>query len=954
MIIMIKYNKFFVLFFVLLFLFMSFCVASNSNDTCHKVVKKTDKVSHDLIKKSSDNKRSSLKDIKARNVNVEKNNSLKIIDKKVESIKSSNFSRVNNSVVRKSKTSSVVEVDVGEDNFKQYFRVFGHSIIMGSKITSDTGNLSLNLKYLPDGIDSLDFSATGSSFLNRSLTIDAGSLSFTNVALDVSSNFGNLTLKNFNLTFNEDYNGHDYVTVSGDDTDKVLYNLSINMNKSGVSDSKVLDINSKVRVENSVVNARLVETAIDWGNTNLPPNMGVSIKGYGCEFYNNTFNITSSGAYESMVSIYGIYYQAGNLKFVDNVVYLNNVTGYAYAFDNRGLDALIARNKFFVDSWTYANAITCEMMNVRNCIIRDNYVNVSAGWDLSPWGNLCVAYGIQVLEMSYNGNIYTSSGLHPRNNSFINNTIVGSAGQIYGFEIWGSITSSIIGNHINITGRTPMGMGIIGAIINVSDNDIIINGEHNHTESTVDYLTSRATGMLLALSKENITLNNNTIRANNCMGLYLYKGLSDLIAENNTIVSVNHDYAIDLTEAGSNIVIRYNKLNGRNHKADNSVITNTSQSNLVEDNTCYLVSQIRVISQNSVDIKDKVQIVVVLKEDTNQPIINTPFILSIDGEEVLETTDEYGMYLYNYTPDNTGIKEITATYKDNEIYLGSIMTTLINVTDKDSIINQLTDTIQEQEETIQEQEQQINNKNTTITQKQSEIKQKQQQTQTLNNTVNQLQEELKDTNNKINNTNNNNQNGTTKTKSDLTITITPYKKTLKAGQKVTLNIKMTDKKTNKAVTSATLNIKIGSKTVKATVKNGVAKVTYTVPRGCDAQTVKVSTSYSSDKYNKQTANTQFKVTKTTPTLKKTSITYKNKKTTIKATIKDATKKLLNKNVKVTVKIDGKAILKNKEIKNGKISLSFKKALKKGNHKIVITSASTKAFNKATLKTIFKV
>ena len=165
---------------------------------------------------------------------------------------------------------------------------------------------------------------------------------------------------------------------------------------------------------------------------------------------------------------------------------------------------------------------------------------------------------------------------------------------------------------------------------------------------------------------------------------------------------------------------------------------------------------------------------------------------------------------------------------------------------------------------------------------------------------------------------------------------------------------MTDKKTSKAVTSATLNIKIGSKTVKANVKNGVTKVTYTVPRGSDAQTIKVSTSYSSDKYNKATANTQFKVTKTTPTIKKTSITYKNKKTTIKATIKDATKKLLNKNVKVTVKVDGKAVLKNKVIKNGKISLSFKKALKNGNHKIIITSASTKAFNAAKYTCTLKV
>ncbi|MBQ6219659.1 MAG: hypothetical protein IJJ47_08010 [Methanosphaera sp.] len=48
------------------------------------------------------------------------------------------------------------------------------------------------------------------------------------------------------------------------------------------------------------------------------------------------------------------------------------------------------------------------------------------------------------------------------------------------------------------------------------------------------------------------------------------------------------------------------------------------------------------------------------------------------------------------------------------------------------------------------------------------------------------------------------------------------------------------------------------------------------------------------------------------------------------------------------------MLKNKVIKNGKISLSFKKALKKGKHKLLITSSATKAFNNAKLSVKFKV
>ena len=767
-------------------------------------------------------------------------------------------------------------------------------------------------------------------------------------------------MKDLNIVYDDDYDQTEFVTVSGSGNGtKSLYNVTINMNKDNVSRGNVLDIRANnTHVENCVVNARLVETYINWNDRSIPDAIGVSITGHYCVFSNNTFNITSSGiAVDNLVSLYAVYDKAVGLKFLDNVVYLTNVTGYAYALDNRGSSVLVARNKFFVESVTYANAITSEMSMMGSSVFRDNYVNVSASWDLSPWGNICVAYGIQVLEMSYSGTVYTSEGPHPRYNNFINNTIVGSAGQIYGFEIWGSVDTNLTGNHINITGRTPMGMGIIGALITVSDNDIIINGEHNHTESTVDYITSRATGIWVGLSCENIVLKNNSILTNNSMGIYLFRGLSNLTAENNTIVSYGHDYAIDLTEASSNNTIRYNRLFARNHEADDAVITNTSQTNTIEDNTGYHISQIELLGSNTVNYNQTLPILILVKDKITGSLMgNQQIIITIDNEEIVTTVDESGMLIYNYNSTIPGNKLFKVRRDTSPIYNEKASTTITVGEDKDLKIQELTNTITEQEETIQEQKQQINNKNTTITQKQTEITQKQQQTQTLNNTVKQLQKELKDTTNQIkkHNNTNNNQNGTTKTKSDLTITITPNKKTLKAGQKITLNIKMTDKKTSKAITSATLNIKIGSKTMKANVKNGKATVTYTVPRGCDAQTIKVSTNYSSDKYNKQTAKTQFKVTKTTPTIKKTKITYKNKKTTIKATIKDATKKLLNKNVKVTVKVDGKAVLKNKVIKNGKISVSFKKALKKGNHKIIITSASTKAFNKATLKTSFKV
>ena len=947
---MTKYNKIFLLFIILLFAFMSIATATNTNDssitkTLHKDIKK---VEHkNLVKdyKLADNK-----------INMERKyqKMANKIRKNVKNITSKNIliNKTSNKKNKKTDTN-IEEVDITPDNFSKYFRVQQSTVYLGKGISSSENNLTINLQYIPDNVDCLAIEGNNKNYENRTLTVDAKGLPpINNIGLSLENKFKTCTVQNFNVTYDNDYQENSFFSLTGNGS-YVLNNVSINVLKDGIDKSNAVDVQCKALIENCNIRAKLDETGINWGGKAIPDAMGVSITGDNSIFRNNTLDIVSNGLGGTYSSLYALYTKGRNITVVSNNISLTKVEGYAYAFDSRCIDSFVSDNNITVTAHSYANGITCEKLRFNNNIFKNNYVNVTASYGSSPAGNPAVAYVMQMLDYEYYGGTFIPSGGHPMNNSFINNTLIGSAGQIYGMEIYGTCNTTLSGNYINITGRAPMGMAVCGGNISMSNNDIIINAEHNRTEGTADYFASHGCGLWNGRnSGGGIVMNNNTIITENCTGIY---GLqtADLLIENNTIIKKNHDYAIDFDKSNNNI-IRYNKLNARNHKGDDSV--NPTGNNIISDNTYFRVSQIQLITQQNADIKDNIPLLVVLKEDNNNAMVDTPFTLNINGEEIPVVTDEYGMYTYNYTPTSTGTVEITATYNQNEEFLGCSMTTLINVTDKDSIINQLTDTIQEQEETIQEQEQQINNKNTSITQKQTEITQKQQQTQALNNTVNQLQQEIKDTTNQIkkqNNTNNN-QNRTKETKSNITITITPDKKTLKAGQKVTLNIKMTDKKTSKAVTSATLNIKIGSKTVKANVKNGVTKVTYTVPRGSDAQTIKVSTSYSSDKYNKATANTQFKVTKTTPTIKKTSITYKNKKTTIKATIKDATKKLLNKNVKVTVKVDGKAVLKNKVIKNGKISLSFKKALKKGNHKIIITSKATKAFNKASFTTVLKV
>ena len=190
-------------------------------------------------------------------------------------------------------------------------------------------------------------------------------------------------------------------------------------------------------------------------------------------------------------------------------------------------------------------------------------------------------------------------------------------------------------------------------------------------------------------------------------------------------------------------------------------------------------------------------------------------------------------------------------------------------------------------------------------------------------------------------------------KGNTKISIASNVKTAKAGNKITLTIKHVDANTKQGLNSkVTLKIDGKKKTVK--VKNGEGKLTYTIKRGLDAKTIKIIGTHSSTYYNQAKASAKIKVTKTTPTIKVTKTTRKSKKTSIKGKILDANNKMLTKNVKVTVKVDGKVVLKNKVVKKGKISLSFTKKLRKGYHELSIISAKSKAFNTGKLITSLKI
>ena len=200
---------------------------------------------------------------------------------------------------------------------------------------------------------------------------------------------------------------------------------------------------------------------------------------------------------------------------------------------------------------------------------------------------------------------------------------------------------------------------------------------------------------------------------------------------------------------------------------------------------------------------------------------------------------------------------------------------------------------------------------------------------------------LASTNSPNNDTSNTNTT-TTPTKTSVTIKLNPT--TIYTGSKTKITATLKDAN-GKAVASQKITLKVGSKTY--TVK--------TNKKGVATKTVKVT------KTGKNKVTATFKATKTsTLTVKakeKTKITvtklsYKNKKITIKATIK-AGKKALTQNTKLTIKVDGKTLTAKKTSKKGKISLTLKKALKKGSHKVQIISKTTSIYKEAKITKTLK-
>ena len=443
--------------------------------------------------------------------------------------------------------------------FKKYFTIMSNNAYMGKGITNTSNNLVLNVKYVPNNVNMLSFDENSQKFQNLSLVIDGnGCGALTDVGFKISTNFKTVTLQNFDSTITQSYSNNDYLTLTGTNGTYIIRNVSIDVQKRDLT-TYVFKVEKQSIIENCNLKACLCECNINWDSyPYLPDCIGLYVTSKSVIRNNHIEILVTGNNGGSYYSSFAVFLGTSGITFVNNTLISTNCTddsGYSYGLVIRSSDNVILDNHIYITSHTYTAGIHLELATFKNNIVQGNYINVTSSYGKAPWGNIAVAYGINLLDFQYTGSIFSTGGNHPNNNTFKENIIVGSAAQIYGVEMYGGYNNNFTDNNITLFGRTCMGIGVIGANTITSNNNIYVLGEHNLTEGTADYLKAKTTGLYTYYTESGIVFKDNTIYSENGPGIII-ENACNVVAENNNIITEGHDYTIALegTSAANNVI----------------------------------------------------------------------------------------------------------------------------------------------------------------------------------------------------------------------------------------------------------------------------------------------------------------------------------------------------------------------------------------------------------------
>ena len=198
---------------------------------------------------------------------------------------------------------------------------------------------------------------------------------------------------------------------------------------------------------------------------------------------------------------------------------------------------------------------------------------------------------------------------------------------------------------------------------------------------------------------------------------------------------------------------------------------------------------------------------------------------------------------------------------------------------------------------------------------------------------------------------------TTQTRMNIYQSVVVNDITAKKDDKVTLTAYIFDKN-GKAATSGQVVFKVNGLTitknnnpVKVNVKDGMAKLSYTIP-DYGAKNYKLTAVYAGDNLRLEGSAT-LKINKMATKIIDTKLTESNGKLNIYARVVDINGHKVERNTKITIKIDSKTVIDKVKVKNGIVNMTI--ALSKyasSTHKVSILAGENEVYQFTSLNTSF--
>ena len=475
---------------------------------------------------------------------------------------------------------------IREDNFYDYFNDRGEL-----NYTKLSNNTTVYFESVPDEIEGITFDENRNAISNKTLTfVGLDGFTLTNKYVIMESTLKNFNLYNMTLVYTQEYMGsHLIISPKNENVEHyTVENVVIDLNYTDWDkENSIMPVKARgnnIVFENITLKGVVPADFINWNTGNgIRACIPIYVNGNNNLLSNIHVDLQAVNLADEFSSLYPSVAILGSNNLLTGSDIKINGTQYNYGITLTGENLTVTNNTFNITAERYSNAVVI-ISRSNHITIENNNINCSTTYYADgevDKTSLNVGYCIYLEGQGYTGGKYWPGAGGINDTLIRNNSVVGSAFNIYGIEGFGNDNLTVVNNTFNLTAYYPMGIGVIGTYNNITDNIIIVKGESNNTGGSPDYIDPTTAGIILQYG-ENSTVYNNSISATNGSGILLRGDNRDSITSNN-IVTTDYSYSIVLDGSSNNATVENNNLVTQGRVGDESV-NNLGKENVVQNN----------------------------------------------------------------------------------------------------------------------------------------------------------------------------------------------------------------------------------------------------------------------------------------------------------------------------------------------------------------------------------